>query len=370
METYAVYLKPKSSFITWPASDTIFGAICWAVYHLYGKPVLEEMLNDFNSKPKFVLSSAFPYLQHNGSKVHFFPKPLLGELKSGDIEKLVKQGMNQIVKSGEEALDFKRSVVSVSQDLKHIKKVSYVSEALFKEIVDGSLTLREIYHRLKKKGAISKDIEKLGNSLISFDEREKIDPEGDLKTLQTEADVQRNQIDRVAGSTVEGLLFFNKETLLHRDYGGLWFLIETDDLEFLKPLLRYLQDTGIGGERTSGKGHFEITWDENPYKLPCAKNANVFITLSRYLPSEEERNFDKNFASWNLLNLRQKRETMYLPKGKFISKDLLRMFSEGSVFPLRKRGEYYGQIEQIEFSGANPVFRNGLALPIFAKIGG
>ena len=370
MEIYAIYIRPKSSFITWPASETIFGAICWAIYHIYGEPVLEEILKDFNNRPKFILSSAFPYLQRNNSIVHFFPKPLLAELKSHEVEELAEQETNQVVKREDKALDLKRNIIIVSENLKELKRVFYVSEVLFEEIVNGSINIREIYYRLKKRGSAPRDIEKLGNSLISFGERDKIDPEGALKTLLTEADVQRNQIDRVAGSTVEGLLFFNKETLLHRDHGGLLFLVKTDDFEFLKPLFRYIQDTGIGGERTSGKGHFEIAWDENPYRLPEAKNPNIFITLSRYLPSEDERDFYQGVASWNLLNLRQKRETMYSPKSKFISKDLLRMFSEGSIFHLRKKKEYYGKIEQIEFSGANPVYRNGLALPVFAKIGG
>jgi len=362
MEPYAIYLKPKSSFISWPTSDTIFGALCWAIYHIYGQPELENLLKDFNNKPKFILSSAFPYLQTNNTIVHFFPKPLFLKLKSKDIEGLAKKK--------NDTLEFKRKIISIQETIKEIKKVLYISEEIFKAVIKGSLDLKEIYSRLKQRGSIDSDIEKLGNCLISFGEREKVDPDGELKTLIREVDVQRNQIDRVTGTTVEGLLFFSKEFCLPTKYGGLWFLIKTEDFEFIKPLLRYLRDTGIGGERTVGKGHFEINWDENPYKLPEITDANVFITLSRYFPSQKEINLNLDSAHWNLLSLRYKLETMYIPKGNFISNDLLRMFSEGSAFPFKEKKEYYGKIEKIEFSGAKPVYKNGFAFPVFAKIGG
>jgi CRISPR-associated protein Csm4 len=368
MKTYAVYLKPKSSFMTWPSSDTIFGALCWAIYHVHGQSGLENILKHFNDKPKFILSSAFPYLQGNGVIVRFFLKPLFPELKSQEVEELAKKEIKG--RGSDKTLDFKQKVILISERLKEIKKASYVSEMLFKQLVDGSLKSKVIFSRLKHRGTSDSDIEKLGNCLITFGEREKVDPDGELKTLIREVDVQRNQIDRVAGSTVEGLLFFNKEFCLPKARGGLWFLVKTDDFEYMKPLFRYLEDTGIGGERTVGKGHFEIFWDENPYTLPKAKDANVFVTLSRYFPSEDERSFNEGFASWNIMNWRQRRESMYAPKGNFISNDLLRMFSEGSVFPFKERKEYYGKIESVEFSGANPVYRNGLAFPVFTRIGG
>lgn len=368
MQTYAIYLKSKSSFITWPASDTLFGALCWAVYHLYGKGTLEKMVAEFYNKPKFILSTAFPYLERDGVRIHFFPKPLIRGLKNDEVERLA--GENVRKKLDTESLNFKQEIIIVSEKLKALKKVSYVSESLFKEIVEESLNIKEIYQRLRDRRTIEKDIEKLGNVLISFGEREKIDPEKKLKTLFSEVDVLRNQIDRVAGSTVEGLLFYNKEISLYRTYGGLWFLLRTDDFEFVKPLFRYLEDTGIGGERTSGKGHFEIHWDEKPYRLPEAKNPDSFVILSRYLPDETERNFGNGFFSWNLLNLRPKRETMYPTGGKRILKDLLRVFLEGSIFPLKEKKEYYGKLEPAGDMGTYIAYYNGLTIPVFAKIGG
>jgi len=367
METYAIYLKPKSSFISWPASDTLFGAFCWAIYQLYGKERLEEEINKFREKPTFILSSAFPLLKRDGILVHFFPRPLIRELKSDDIEILAKERIGKKVE--EELLDFKRGIVSVNERLKELKKVGYVSESIFNEIVEDSLSLKGIFQRFRDTGTSEKDIEKLGNTLITFNEREKIDPEKELKSIFNESDVIRNQIDRVACTTVEGLLFYNKEISLHKIYGGLWFLLETDDFEFLKPLFRYLEDTGIGGERTSGKGHFEITWNEKPCQIPEAKNPDSFIILSRWVPNENERGFDNGFASWNMFNLRSKRETMYHTGGERILKDLLRVFSEGSIFPLKEKKQYYGKLVPVGNMGTYTAYHNGLALPVFAKMG-
>src|SRR3990172_5928804 len=289
MQTYAVYLKPKSSFIAWPTSDTLSGAICWSIYHLYGARTLTTMLDEFKNKPKFILSAAFPYLEKNGSRIRFFPKPLIRELRNDDVENLaVKQAGK---KADRESLAFKKEVVKVSGKLKEIKKVSYVSESLFKEIVEVKLDMKGIYKRQTDTGTAENDIEKLGNSLVTFGERKKIDPDKELKDILKESDVLKNQIDRVAGTTGEGLPFLNKEFFLNRIYGGLWFLIRTDDIEFFKPLFSYLQDTGIGANRTNGKGHYEITWNEKPYQLPEAQKPDSFIILSRWFPYESEKIF-------------------------------------------------------------------------------
>ena len=90
MKTYAVRLSPISSFQAFPASDTLFGAICWGIKRLYGDEKLLEMLKDFNSgNPRFVLSSAFPLLKNGkDTPLAFYPKPINGGLKVKDIEEI------------------------------------------------------------------------------------------------------------------------------------------------------------------------------------------------------------------------------------------------------------------------------------------
>lgn len=371
MQTYAVYLKPKSSCITWPTSDTIFGALCWAIYHLYSRnnhAALENMLAEFEAKPKFILSSAFPCLNKGGIRIRFFPKPLIRDVQGNDIERLA--GVKAGPRADKDSLLFKQAVVAVAQKLKALKKISYVSEAIFRQMVEGLLTLEGIYRRIRHCGVIDEDIEKIGNTLITTAERKKIAREQQPEAQWKETDILHNQTDRVTCSAAEGLLFYNEEISFIKPHGQLWFLVKTDDFEFLKPLFRYLEDTGLGGERTAGKGHYKITYDDEPYHLPEAEAPDSFIILSRWFPDESEKNFGKGFSGWNLLNLRPRRETMYSAKAGFISNNLIRMFDQGSIFPLKTRQEYYGRNAPLSFTGAGPVCRDGLALPVFTKMGG
>ena len=368
METYAVYLRPKGSLVSPIHSDTLFGALCWAIRVMYGVRPLEEMLAVFNERPKFILSSAFPCLRSGDRLVRFFPKPQLPELQSGVIEELAKEKAKTDDTS---SLAFKRAVVTILEKLKTLKNASYVSETLFREMVLGQTDVKSLYHRLKGRGSASQDIEKLGNVLITMGEREPIDPDGELRALLREADVQRNQIDRVAGSTVEGLLFFDKQTFLRRDVTGLWFILRTDELDLLKPALRYLEDTGIGGERTVGKGHFEIPLGEiEQISLPEADTPNSYIALSRYLPRDGESDFTKRPLSYTVLNFRGKHESRFPVPDQSIYKDLVRVFAEGSIFPLRERKAFYGKIEKVGNLADRIVRQNGIILPVFAKIGG
>jgi hypothetical protein len=55
------YLSPTSSV----RSFTIFGAICWSCKLIHGEEKLKEFLSEFKENPKFLISSAFPYVKIN-----------------------------------------------------------------------------------------------------------------------------------------------------------------------------------------------------------------------------------------------------------------------------------------------------------------
>ena len=366
MQNYAVYLEPKGSFTSSIYSDTLFGAVCWAIRAVYDEKTLTEFLEGFNKSPLFLLSSAFPYLKYKDKIVRFYPKPLLPELRSSTVEKLTEEKSEN---KDSKSLEFKRAKVIVAQKLKELKKILYVSENIFRDIVEGRNDMEALYRKEKFTGAVQQDIEKIGNALITFAERERIDPNKELSTFIREADVQHNQIDRVAGSTVEGMLFYEKEIFLQRSMAGLWFILYTDDLEFLKPAFRYLEDTGIGGNRTAGKGQFNISLDRiDKLEIPEANEPNAFIVLSRYLPNNGEFLLNSSPMSYTLLNLRGKHESKFPIPGQPIYKELLRIFGEGSIFPLKEPKPYYGKLEKVGEFGGRKIYQNGLTVPVFAKI--
>jgi len=367
VHTHAVYLKPKGSLASEICSNTLFGAVCWAIQVL-GLEDLSKMLPAFNEHPRFVFSSAFPYLcRDDKEKVRFFPKPLIPDLSSEQVNRLAEE---EAAKG--KRLSLKPAKLKVLEKAKRVKKADFVSEALFREMVLGQTNTEELCRRLvKTTGLRDRDVEQVGRALITTAERRRIEPQRRLDPFASEADVQRNQIDRVAGATVEGLLFHERQTFLRRN-AGLWFILRAEELDFLRPAFRYLEDTGIGGRRTTGKGHFGITLDEGTLELPDAgAEADSFVVLSRYLPREGDWELSAEPLSYNLINWRGKHESKFpTPERPPIYKELVRVFAEGSFFPLKDRLEVYGQVVPVGRVGERTVWHNGMAIPVFAKMGG
>ena len=373
MQTYAVYLKPRAALVGEIHSDTLFGAICWALRMLYGASYLEEMLTDFGEYPRFVLSSAFPYGYRDGVKVRFYARPLLPELTSEQVKQLAREKVRRLRR--EDPLAEKREVVKVVKRAKRIKAAVYVSEQIFEEIVNGQMDTEVLFRRLRDgRGTVGNDVEQVGNTLITTGERKQIDPEGEYDAFWQISEVQRNETDRVAGATVEGRLFFSQGTIFRRGTAGLWFLVRTEDLDLVRAALRYLGDTGIGGDRTVGKGHFDVEVEGEEFKVPEARDGNAFVVLSRYIPSDGECDFTKEvFCSYTLATLCPKHEAKLPAIRHHTYKTLLRMLEPGSILPISNRKEVYGEIVPVGTSaeaGGWKVWHSGMAILALMKIGG
>jgi CRISPR-associated protein Csm4 len=190
-------------------------------------------------------------------------------------------------------------------------------------------------------------------------------------------DVPRNQIDRVQGTTAEGLLFVDSQLFFARG-AGLWCLMRAEEKTveaLIRPAFRYLADTGIGGERTVGKGHFNIKIEGAPSLADAGESANSLLTLSYYLPPESELCLDHGYAGYNLVRRWAKRESKF-PQAFAgqasppVYKRLVRLFAPGSIFPLPERKEIYGRLAQVVPEGEGPwsVWQSGLAIGIFGNI--
>src|SRR3990170_2545156 len=90
MKIYQIKLTPLSPFQGFPASDTLFGAICWGIKRMYGESRLIETLQGFQDNPKFILSSSFPYIECNSNNLPFYPKPITAGLSASDIEEIAE----------------------------------------------------------------------------------------------------------------------------------------------------------------------------------------------------------------------------------------------------------------------------------------
>ena len=110
-----IYIKPLSTFPKLH-SDTLFGAITSAISELY-PDMVEDMINEFeNSRPPFIISSAFPYIYDNDDKVRFYPKII----QDYDLSKISRK------------------------TLKQYKKIEYIEEEIFLKIINGQLTELDI----------------------------------------------------------------------------------------------------------------------------------------------------------------------------------------------------------------------------------
>ncbi len=364
MDTYTILFKPRGSYASELRSDTLFGAVCWALADLRLTD-LRVLLSEFNTTPRFAFSSVFPILRKDGAEVRFFPMPLIPQLRAEQVDRLSRE--LPVART-----NAKQAKVDAVTRAKRLMKATFVSEKLFTDIVHGETDVERLWRRFRgSAGDKADDVETVGNALITQGERETISPETRLPIFAQLSDVQRNQIDRVAGATVEGLLFYEQQTFLHSEIAGLWCLARTDVPDWIAAAFRYLADTGIGGRRTSGRGNFDIEIKPGGVIPDAGKDANAFVVLSRYLPAAGEWAAG---PSYRLQNVRGKHEAKFPspPSGAQSSpiyKGMVRLMAEGSVFPLGPHKGIYGRIAQVGTLSDRVVWHSGLALAAFARIG-
>ena len=361
MKTKAVYLRPRGAIMTPITSDLLFGATCWGIQVL-GKS-LQQIIGT-NLSPRFAFSGAFPYWQGNQGIYHrFFPLPFTFTLDPQKVSTLT-----HVTK-----ITSKNLLVEKVDRLKEMKEIQFTSEEIFLKIINGSLTPFDVLVDWMNDG---KEFKNLDGFLVSQTELATWFKEGFQAhtPFGVPGATQHNQIDRVTGSTGDGLLFYEDEVRFPENY-GLWSVLTVtnpiDIQELIEPALRYLSDTGLGGNRTSGMGQFDISLGET-IALPDAGNkANGFMTLSRYLPGKNEWEGNSPLR-YHLIDLWPKREKKFaVPRtnnaSQPIYKQRIRLFEPGSVFPLSKRQELYGRLAQVvpEKEGDHAVYQCGYGLPVF-----
>lgn len=176
-------------------SDTIFSAICNVWARVYGKEDLEKMLERFQNKSPFIVSSAFPF---HSNDIFYLPKP------------------------------FMMTSVEIPEDKrKEFKKMTVLPKKLFEEYISGILSSEE-----------------LANTLNQARPKSFIDHY-----------MPKVAIDRKSSSTE---LFSFSENRFDKKSGYFFFYECSEDyIEKFKDVIRILSDEGIGGKKTWGCGQFK-----------------------------------------------------------------------------------------------------------------
>ena len=282
-----VYIEPHSTFPELH-SDTIFGALTYAINELFPE-IVEEMISNFeNDKPPFLLSSAFPFIKNHEEIIRFYPKPILGN----DLSEL--------------DMDI----------LKKYKEIKYLDEEIFEDFINGNIDEYEIISNLGDYNQISfllskKDIENtvfFGKNIIT-----------------------NNMINRISNKTN----VFYSEGNSFKSNSGLYFMITFFDEGYesvIRSSIKFLKDRGFGKDISTGKGHFDY-FIEDGDNLYLNKKGSSFISLSRFIPKKEELDIIKENSFYEILSKRARHSSGDLRKQ-------IKFFKEGSTFPNFK--ELYG----------------------------
>lgn len=308
-----IYLKPLSIFPELH-SDTLFGAITYAINELYPEKI-EGMIEAFKDEPPFILSSTFPFIYNNDEKIRFYPKIIT---KSSSNEKVNPQ------------------------DFKDYKKIKYVEEDLFAKMINGDLEDIDIlkdfnnYYRVNKtlllKDKIDVDV-KFGENIIP-----------------------NNSVNRVTNET-EGIFYTSGNEFKNL---GLFFIVEFNDEDYVPVInaaIRFLRDRGFGRDISNGKGQFDYEIDDK-YSLNDFFNLenndlDYFITLSRFIPTDDDLSRINEYSSYEIGSKRGKS-----PAGEI--RKQIRFFKEGSIFP--NYTKYYGKI--VESGKDSAAVEYGFAFPL------
>lgn len=306
-----VYIKPLSIFPDLH-SDTLFGAITYAISELYPE-LVDEMINNFNNEPPFILSSTFPFAFENNLKIKFYPKILL---KHEDYEVDIDIG-------------------------KKYKKINYLEEDIFFKLINGQLNEEDILNNFSNYYSHN-GLLMTKNHGINFSLSNTIIPNNSINRLTNETE----NIFYTSGNEFKNL--------------GLFFFVEFNNKEYkpiFKGALKFLKDRGLGKDISVGKGHFDYEIEdfdigslEDNYGL---NNGNYFVSLSRFIPTEEDLSKINEFSTYEIGSKRGRSSSGEIRKE-------IKFFKEGSIFPHYKK--HYGQIIQ---SGKNsPAVEYGFAFPL------
>ena len=279
-------------------SDTLFSAFCNVYRLIYGKEKLKKLLEEFKNNPPFLISSAFPAVDD----VLFFPLPKKVNLQSKDLEH------------------------------KKLKKIEFVSEEIFRILLDkGGIEVKEEWLTEDGKG---------------------ITKEKRIKMLWKEKEIPRVTIDRITNSSQ---VYHHGEVFFY----GLHFLIDLKNEKYreeIETTIRVMGHEGIGGERTYGKGLFEV---EKFYSIEFNENAGEWYTiLSMCYPKKEELKGIKGYFDYM-----QRGGWVYSPDERGVRKKFVRMFVEGSVFNKKIRGDIIKVAEE-----RHDVYRYGYAFILPIKV--
>lgn len=336
MKEHVIRLTPRSGFEITLHSDTLFGAICWGIRMLFGEEKLLSVIEEFKNTPPFLLSSAFPWKEARGKTTYYLPKPILPPLSADEVKNLKDRSHVKI----EPYHTDKFHIMWIAEKYKQFKKLQWI-------------------HLDRFKNALQRCSE--GELFIDY-------LDGYISELRfTNSGIaQKNSLDRLTHSTTgAGEVFFTPD-ISFRERHGLYFLLRTNDIDnYLRPVLMFLQDSGIGPNARTGKNWFSIEIEEK--SLIGDSKGKAFITLSRLFGTDQIR-IDNSF--YHLTSVRSKVESRLEFAGEDVWKDQVMYFAAGSILTPLEQKLYYGRLMPVKEVAGKTIYQYGYAYPAWISSGG
>lgn len=336
MKEYIIRLLPKSSFEMELHSDTLFGAVCWGIRTLFGEEKLCSVLKDFKSSPPFSLSSAFPWKWDVKEYKYFLPKPVLKPIPIDAFKGFAEKARNK----AEVYHSDKVGLIEISDKYKKFKKLKLIPLASFRKILKNP-SEKELF----------------ADYLDGFLKEPRFEDSGVS---------QKNSLDRLTNSTAgAGNTFYTKERTFREKY-GLYFLLKTVNIEeYLAPVLKMLEDSGIGPNAKTGKNWFSIEIEQKT--LIESQQGDSFITLSRYIGQES---LDVKHCLYQTASVRSKVESRLEFAGEDVWKDRVTYLAAGSVIRPKEKAKFYGGLVPVKEVAGKTVYQYGCAYPVWIQGGG
>ena len=322
-------------------SDTLFSAWISAYARLFGSQAVGDLLTAIKENPTaWRFSSTFIYRQIRNLYTYYLPKPFV-----------FPQGYPI-----EDDLDFTKEYKKLNFLPIDIWHRWYQTNTGFTE--DDSYELREWAKRKKAEEREFEDNELYQSKTFTYD-----------RTFATTI-VPKVAIDRITRATNFYHTSFVKFISDQKkgEYTGLYFLVYFADSfaeVYKKPLeiaLQVLEEEGLGGERSSGAGMFTAEWkdlDPDWQKIlnPDLENPH-YCLISMYW---QEKLPPELLAPSALYEVKE-RGGWITSSNRQLRRKSIRMFAEGSVFPIQPQGKL-ADVTDPRFTN-HSIYRSGISVSL------
>ena len=307
LKLYSVLYKPRSNFKEIPNSWTIFGSICWYYRIFYSKEELENLLENFENNPKFLISS--PTFIKND--IEFFKKPNLG----GSV----------VFKDDNEYRKYKK-----------FKKIQFIDRQTLIKILEGEIKDNNDLFQKTKDNIVDEIISNTVFPHVS--------------------------INRITFTTDESKFFIEKCYSINSFLKFYILFFDENLIEKLEPVLKILYFSGKGISR--GIVEFIEFKEEIELSKYIKEKSNKIYLLS---PSFYDEKFDLENSYYDIITTLGIVDNYFdfkklIIKGKFI------YLSNGSIIQLKNISDYYGSSSFIKYN-FNKIYQYGYSFGFYIKGG-